>query len=57
MQPFLDYVYDSEKESIRRVSKDLLRNSDIEIETRENPKTLSKSFDATKGYVYDERHT
>ena len=52
-----DYVNESEEESINRVSEDLLRNANIEIKIRENPKSLSKMFNATKGYEHDEKYT
>ena len=53
----LDFVNEAEKESIKRVSEELLRNANIEIETREKPKTLSRRFNATKSYEHDEKYT
>ena len=50
----LEYVNESEKESIIIAAEDLLRNAKIEIEIREKLKTLSKRFNETKSYEHDE---
>ena len=53
----LEYVNECEEESIKRVSQDILRNANIEIETKEKPKVLSRRFNAAKAIEHDERYT
>ena len=39
------------------MSQDILRNANIEIETKEKPKVLSRRFNATKAIKHHERYT
>ena len=46
-----------EEESIRRVSQDILRNANIQIESKDKPAVLIRKFNAGKAIELDEGYT